>query len=168
MSGPGDVEEIREGRTRAQTKALSRQAAAGLISAIGPCEGGRVFQALLAANEAECEKTKLPDCLVKEAEPEPTSYTAARTSKHSDVLMDAIRSEFDELEAAGTFVEVSELPSSSNIVESKWLLKWKSDAHGMIDRAKARLVAKGKFGTPAKIPRARVYPSEHALQLFRF
>ena len=143
MSGPGDGEEIREGRTRAQTRALNREAAAGLISAIGPCEGGRVFQALLAANEAECEKTKLPDCLVKEAEPEPTSYTAARTSKHSDVWMDAMRSEFDGLEAAGTFVEVSELPASSNIVESKWLLKWKSDAHGMIDRAKARLVAKG-------------------------
>ena len=57
--------------------------------------------------------------------------------------MDAMRSEFDGLEAAGSFVEVSEIPASSNIVESKWLLKWKSDAHGMIDRAKARLVAKG-------------------------
>ena len=85
MSEPGDGAEIREGRTRAQTRALNREATAGLISAIGPCEGGRVFQALLAANEAECEKTKLPDFLVKEAEPEPTSYTAARTSKHSDV-----------------------------------------------------------------------------------
>ena len=40
-------------------------------------------------------------------------------------------------------MEVSEIPASNNIVESKWLLKWKSDAHGMIDRAKARLVAKG-------------------------
>ena len=34
-----------------------------------------------------------------------------------------------------------ELPADSNVVESKWLLKWKSDARGMIDRAKARLVA---------------------------
>ena len=98
--------------------ALNREAAAGLISAIGPCEGGRVFQALLAANEAEFEKTKLPDCLVKEAEPEPTSYTTARTSKHSDVWMDAMRSEFNGLEAAGTFVEVSELPA---IFSRKWL-----------------------------------------------
>ena len=143
MSGPGDGEEIWEGRTRAETRALNREAAAGLISAIGPCEGGRVFRALLAPNEAECDKTKLPDCLVKEAESEPTSYTAARTSKHSDVWMDAMRSEVDGLEGAGTFVEVFELPASSNIVESKWLLKWKSDVHGMIDRAKARLVAKG-------------------------
>ena len=28
-------------------------------------------------------------------------------------------------------------------MESKWLLKWKGDAHGMIERAKARLVANG-------------------------
>ena len=28
-------------------------------------------------------------------------------------------------------------------MESKWLLKWKGDSHGMIDRSKARLVAKG-------------------------
>ena len=85
MSGPGDGEEIREGRTRAQTRALNRQAAAGLISAIGLCGGGRVFQAPLAGNKAECEKTNLPDCLVKEAEPEPPSYTAARMSKHLGV-----------------------------------------------------------------------------------
>ena len=57
--------------------------------------------------------------------------------------MDAMRSEFDGLEAAGTFEEVYQIPASSYIVESKWLLKWKSDAHGMVDRAKARLVAKG-------------------------
>ena len=57
--------------------------------------------------------------------------------------MDAMRSELNGLESAGTFVEVSELPADSNVVESKWLLKWKGNAHGMIDRAKARLVAKG-------------------------
>ena len=32
MLGPGDGDEIREGRTRAQTKALKREAAAGLMS----------------------------------------------------------------------------------------------------------------------------------------
>ena len=143
MSGPGDSGDIREGRTRVQTRALNREAAAELISAIGPCEGGRVFQALLAATETGREKTKLPDILVKEAEPEPTSYTAARSSKHSDVWMDAMRSEFDGLKAARTFVEVSELSADSNVLGSKWPLKWKGDAHGMIDRSKARLVAKG-------------------------
>ena len=51
MSGPGDGEEIREERTRVKTRSLNREAAAELVSLIGPCEGGRVFQALLAATE---------------------------------------------------------------------------------------------------------------------
>ena len=54
-----------------------------------------------------------------------------------------MRSVCGGLEVAGTFVEVSELPTDSSGVESKWLLKWKADAHSMIYSAKARLVAKG-------------------------
>ena len=38
MPGPGDGDEIRGARTRAQTRAFNREAAAGLISTIGPCE----------------------------------------------------------------------------------------------------------------------------------
>lgn len=53
------------------------------------------------------------------------------------------KSELDGLEAAETFVEISEVPEGSNVVNSKWLLKWKGDSHGMIERAKARLVAMG-------------------------
>ena len=68
-----------------QTRALNREAAAGMISEIGPCEGGHVFQALLTATETGRETTKIPDCLAKEAEPEPTSDSAARSSKCSDV-----------------------------------------------------------------------------------
>ena len=143
MSGLGDDDEIREGHTRAQTRVLSWEAAAGLMNAIEPCEGGRVFQALLAATETGREKTKLQGCLVKEAEPEPTSYAAACSSKHSDVWIGAIKSEFGGLEAAGTLAEVSEVPADSIVVESRWLLKWKGDAHSMINRAKARLVAEG-------------------------
>ena len=54
-----------------------------------------------------------------------------------------MQAEFDGLEAADTFTEISEVPAGSNTVESKWLLKWKGDEHGMIDEAKAWLVAKG-------------------------
>ena len=50
-----------------------------------------------------------------------------------------MQAEFDGLEAAETFVEISQVPAGSVIVESKWLLKWQGDEHGMIDRAKARL-----------------------------
>ena len=64
-----------------QTGAFDREAAAGLVSAIGPCEGCRVFQALLAATETGRETTKLPSCLVKEAGPELTSYADVRSLK---------------------------------------------------------------------------------------
>ena len=86
MLGPGDDDEVREGRTRVQTRALNREAAAGLISTTGPCEGGHIFHVLLAAQDAGIEPTRLPDCLLKEAEPEPTSYSPARSSMHSGVL----------------------------------------------------------------------------------
>ena len=57
MPRPGDGEEIREGRTRAQTRALHLEAAAGLISMTGPCDGGSILHALLAAQDAGGEPT---------------------------------------------------------------------------------------------------------------
>lgn len=74
---PGDGEDVRRGGTRAQTRAFDQEAPAGLISVVGPCDGGRIFHALLAAQGAGGAPTKLPDCLVKEAEPEPASYSPA-------------------------------------------------------------------------------------------
>ena len=100
---------------------FNQEAVAGLIRGIGPCEGGRVLQAILAKTKTAREKTKFMGCVAKEAEP-------PRSLKHSDVWMDAMRSEFDGLEVAGIFVEASELPADGNAVESKWMLKWKGDA----------------------------------------
>ena len=97
MSGPGDGDEIREGRTRAQTRAFNREAAAGLTSAIEPREGGRIFHALLAAQGTGGKPTRLPDCLLKEAEPEPTSYFAVRSSIHSGVWTEAMQAQFGGL-----------------------------------------------------------------------
>ena len=51
--------------------------------------------------------------------------------------------EFDGLEAAETFADISEVPAGSIIVESRRLLRWKDDGHGMVVRAKVRFVAKG-------------------------
>ena len=59
------------------------------------------------------------DCLLKEAQPEPTPYSAARSSKHADVWTEAMSSEFEGREAAEMFVEIPELPEDSNVVESK-------------------------------------------------
>ena len=102
MSGPGDGEDIQQERTRAQTKELNQEAAAGLISMIGSCDGGHIF---LVLQEASGEPTKLPDCLVKEAEPEPTSYSAACSSRGVWTL--AMQAEVDVLEESETFAEIS-------------------------------------------------------------
>ena len=143
MSEPSDGEEIREGNTRAPTRVLNREAATGLISTIVPCEGGRIFHALLAAQDTGGERTRLPDCLLEKAQPEPMSYSSARSSINYGVWVEAMQAEFDGLEAADTFTETSEVLPGRKIVESKWLLKWKGDENGTIDGAKARLVAKG-------------------------
>ena len=139
------TEDIQDRRARAQTRALNQETVAGLIGAIGPCDGGRIFHALLAAQEVGGGPTKFPDCLVKEVESKLTSHSAACSSKHSGVWTEEMEAEFDGLliNAARIFAENSEVPEGSNIVDSKWLLKWKGGEHGMIDRAKARLVAKG-------------------------
>ena len=89
IQGPRDGDEIREGRTRAQTRALEREAASGLISLVGPVEGSKILDALLAVQPANHEPAKLPECSILEAEPEPTSFSAARSSQHSDVWMEA-------------------------------------------------------------------------------
>ena len=62
----------------------------------------------------------------QKAEPEPTSYSAARSSMHSGVWTEAIQVELDGLEAAGTFAEISEIPEGRDIMDSTWLLKRKA------------------------------------------
>ena len=140
LVGPGDGEQL--GRTRAQTRALN-QDAASLVSVFGPDEGGKLIHGLLAVQEVTRKPGELPKCLVREAGPEPVSYPAACSSEYSDVWMEAMSKEFDGLVAAGTFAEVTEIPGGCNIVDAKWLYKWKGDSHGMVDRAKARMVAMG-------------------------
>lgn len=43
----------------------------------------------------------------------------------------------------GTFAEISEVPAGSSTVDSKLMLMWKGDEHGMLDGLKARLISKG-------------------------
>ena len=121
MSGPVVGDEIQEGRTTAQTRALHRKEAAGLKTTIVPCEGGWMFHALLAAQDTGGEPTRLPDCHLKEVEPKPTSYSAAKSLIHYGVWTETMQAEFDGLEAAETFAEISEIPAGSNIVESNGL-----------------------------------------------
>ena len=46
--GPHDHEERREGRTRAQTRALNQQQATGLLATLGPVSGDHILRVLIA------------------------------------------------------------------------------------------------------------------------
>ena len=96
------------GEGREQTRALDREEAAGMIRLIGPRDGVRTFQALLAAKDAGREETKVSDRHVRGAKAEPTSSSTARSSRHSDVWVEATQVEMDGLEAAGTVVETTQ------------------------------------------------------------
>ena len=67
LVGSGDGDQL--GRTRAQTRALNRDAAS-LMSAFGPDEGGKRIHGLLTVQEVTCKPGELPKCLVRGAGPE--------------------------------------------------------------------------------------------------
>lgn len=144
VRGLSDGGEIRERITRARTGALNQEAAAGLISTIDPREGGRTHQAILAAKDVGREKTKVPDSLVKEAEPDPASYLAERSSRNSDVWMKGMEVKFDGLEAARTFAGTSDVSKGTtcDVLDLKRLLKWTGDEYNMIESAKILMAAK--------------------------
>ena len=44
---------------------------------------------------------------------------------------------------AGTFTLAVNIPVGCNVIDARWVFKWKADETGKIVKAKARLVAKG-------------------------
>ena len=127
-------------RTRAQTRALN-QDAARLVSKFGPDEGGKIINWLLAVQEVTRKPSELPKM-------SRTGSGAGAGFIPCGMLVAVLGrvdggDEDDGLVAAGTFAEVTEIPEGCDVVDAKWLYKWKSDSHGMVDRAKARIVAMG-------------------------
>ncbi|CAM9185260.1 unnamed protein product [Sphacelaria rigidula] len=57
--------------------------------------------------------------------------------------MEAMDIEFDGFLATGTFEEAAGSFEGCDIVDAKWLCRWKCDLHDMVDRATARMVAMG-------------------------
>ena len=51
--------------------------------------------------------------------------------------------QFEGLLGAGTFVLAAKTPEGCNVIDARWVCKWKADGTGKIVKAKARLVAKG-------------------------
>ena len=70
----------------------------------------------------------------------PCGMLVAVSSQYSDVWMESMRMEFGGLVAAGTFAEENETSEGCNIIDVRWLYKWKGGSHDMVDRAKARMV----------------------------
>ena len=81
--GPHDDQERREGRTRAQTRALNQQQATGLLASPGPINGDYTLRALIAEQKTLKKPNEIPAEHAKE--PEPTTIAEARASAHADL-----------------------------------------------------------------------------------
>ena len=141
-------DEVREGRTRAQTRAVNQQSVSGLVATLGPISASEIMYALLAEQRAG-DAVELPKELVQDVESEPGSYQEARQSKHAKIWDGAMSAEVEGLIRAGTFTLAVKIPVGCNVIDARWVFKWKADETGKIVKAKARLVAKGfkqKYG----------------------
>ena len=141
-------DEVRDGRTRAQTRAVNQQSVPGLMATLGPISATEVVYALLSEQRAG-DETELPKELVQDVESEPGSYQEAQRSKYAKIWEGARSAEVEGLIRAGTFTLAVKVPIGCNVIDARWVFKWKADETGKIVKAKARLVAKGfkqKYG----------------------
>lgn len=142
LSGPLGDDERREGRTRQQSRMLAQQSTDAPSAQV-------LAAAVDIANAVVDEQTRsptqleLPSCSINDIEPEPTTYSQSLKSKYAALWADAREREFVGLCDADTFFEIGDLPQNTNIIDAKFVYKWKSDADGAVTKAKARLVAKG-------------------------
>ena len=93
--GPHDDQERREGRTRAQTRALNQQQATGLLASLGPINGDYTLRTLTAEQTTLKRQNEIPAEHAKE--PELTTIAEARASAHADLWEGAMDLEFEEL-----------------------------------------------------------------------
>ena len=89
------------------------------------------------------DAVELPKELVQDVESEPGSYQEARQSKHAMIWDGAMSADVEGLIRAGTFTLPVKIPVGCNVIDARWVFKWKADKTGKIVKAKARLVAKG-------------------------
>ena len=104
--------------------------------------------ALLAEQRAG-DAVALPKELVQDVESEPGSYQEAWQSKPAMIWDGAMSAEVEGLIRTGTFTLAVKIPVGCNVIDARWVFKWKADETGKIVKAKARLVAKGfnqKYG----------------------
>ena len=85
--------------------------------------------ALLAEQRAG-DAVELPKELVQGVESEPGSYQEARKSKHAKIWDGAMSAEVEGLTRAGTFTLAVKVPVGSNVIDARWVFKWKADETG--------------------------------------
>lgn len=73
---------------------------------------------------------------------DPSTFKQAVSSDSVDLWKDAMKEEFDSLQANQTW-KLVDLPPGKTPIKCKWVYKTKRDTHGKVVRHKARLVAKG-------------------------
>ena len=108
-----------------------------MMTIFGPGEGGKLLDLMLAALEVTRRLGELPESLVREVGPKLVLYRLVCWSDYSDVCMEVMRMKLDGFVAAGTFVEVIDIPEGCNIGDITWLYEWKGNWHGMVDKANA-------------------------------
>ena len=140
--------EVRDGRTRAQARAVNQQSVPGLVVTLGPVSAPEIVYALVAEQRAD-DEIEMPKELVQAVEPEPGSYQEAQQSTYAKIWEVARSAELEGLIRAGTFTLAVKVPVGCNEIDARWVFKWKADEAGNKVKAKARLVAKGfkqKYG----------------------
>ena len=143
-----EIDEVRDGRTRAQTRAVNQQSVPVLVATLGPISTSEIEYARVAEQRAG-DEIELPKELVQDVESEPGSYQEAQQSKYAKIWEVARSAEIEGLIRAGTFTLAVKVPVGCNVIDARWFLKWKVDETGKIVKVKARLVAKGfkqKYG----------------------
>ncbi|CAB1099628.1 unnamed protein product [Ectocarpus sp. CCAP 1310/34] len=112
------------------------------MATLGPIPASEIIEALLVEQRAS-DAMELPKVLIQDVETEPGSYKEARQSKYSSIWDKTMSAEFEGLLRAGTFALAVKVPIGCNVVDARWVYKWKAHETGKLVKAKARLVAKG-------------------------
>ena len=118
-----------------------RQGASVLFAKLGPLAGTEMVEALIS-NQRTSDEGELPKELVQDVEFEPASFQDDCSSKHALIWDKAMSAEFEGLLGAGTFALAAKTPEGCNVIDARWVYKWKADETGKIVKAKARLAAK--------------------------
>jgi Reverse transcriptase (RNA-dependent DNA polymerase)/gag-polypeptide of LTR copia-type/Integrase core domain/GAG-pre-integrase domain len=109
-----------------------------------PRRSGRMHASTRALDSSSLQSNdhSLLHAFIADIQQEPLSFAEAMNRTDSKQWEEAAQSEYDSIQAAGTWTLVP-LPPDRKAIGCKWVFKIKRLANGIIDRYKARLVAKG-------------------------